>query len=45
MMSIKSLWDRFPSGRGYDAIGVRMTEPPITPERVLKAVADKRAEG
>jgi hypothetical protein len=31
--------------RGYDAIGVRMTEPPITPEGVLKALADKRAEG
>ena len=26
----------------YDAIGVRMTELPITPERVLKALAEKR---
>ena len=29
----------------YDAIGVRMTELPITPERVLKALAEKRGEG
>jgi 4-hydroxybenzoyl-CoA reductase subunit alpha len=28
-----------------DAIGVRITELPITPERVLKALAEKRAEG
>jgi 4-hydroxybenzoyl-CoA reductase subunit alpha len=29
----------------YDAIGVRVTELPITPERVLKALAEKRGEG
>mgnify|MGYP000072490187 CR=1 FL=1 len=29
----------------YDAVGVRMTELPITPERLLKALAEKRGEG
>jgi CO/xanthine dehydrogenase Mo-binding subunit len=29
----------------YDAVGVRMTELPITPERVLKALKEKRGEG
>jgi len=29
----------------YDAIGVRITELPITPERVLKALREKRGEG
>jgi CO/xanthine dehydrogenase Mo-binding subunit len=28
----------------YDAIGVRITELPITPERVLKALAEKEGE-
>jgi len=29
----------------YDAIGVRMTELPITPERVLRAIKEKRGQG
>jgi CO/xanthine dehydrogenase Mo-binding subunit len=29
----------------YDAVGVRMTELPITPERLLKALAEQRGEG
>jgi CO/xanthine dehydrogenase Mo-binding subunit len=29
----------------YDAVGVRMTELPITPERLLEALAEKRGEG
>jgi hypothetical protein len=44
--------DRCPGGPGsvlllalFGVAGVRMTEPPITPEGVLKALADKRAEG
>ena len=29
----------------YDAVGVRITELPITPERVLRALKEKRGEG
>jgi 4-hydroxybenzoyl-CoA reductase subunit alpha len=29
----------------YDAVGVRITELPITPERVLKALAEKHGGG
>jgi CO/xanthine dehydrogenase Mo-binding subunit len=29
----------------YDAIGVRITELPITPERVLAALRERRGDG
>jgi CO/xanthine dehydrogenase Mo-binding subunit len=28
----------------YDAIGVRMTELPITPQKILKALEEKKAK-
>jgi len=35
-----------PSARAiYDAVGVRITELPITPERVLRALREKRSGG
>ena len=29
----------------YDAIGVRMTELPITPQKILKALEEKKSSG
>ena len=30
---------------GYDAIGVRFTEMPLTPEKVLNAIKEQKARG
>jgi len=40
-----SLPIRAATALAYDAIGVRLTELPVTPERVLKALEEKRGEG
>ncbi len=29
----------------YDAVGVRMTELPITPQKILKALEEKKSSG